>query len=47
MIEGCQYSIQQAQNLNDTIPKCTQLTLVQPDILLDFDQKEGGACGRF
>lgn len=41
-----QFQILQAQTIPDTIPKCTDLTLTQPDILLEFDQGEAGAGGR-
>lgn len=41
-----QYTVLQAQNIPDTIPKCTDLTLEQPDVLLEFDFEEAGAGGR-
>lgn len=41
-----QYTVLQAQNIPDTIPKCTDLTLEQPDVLLEFDPREAGAGGR-
>lgn len=41
-----QYAVLQAQNIPDTIPKCTDLTLEQPDVLLEFDSEEAGAGGR-
>lgn len=41
-----QYAVLQAQNISDTIPKCTDLTLEQPDILLEFTPEEAGAGGR-
>lgn len=41
-----QYSVLQAQNIPDTIPRCTDLTLEQPDVLLEFDSGEAGAGGR-
>lgn len=41
-----QYTVLQAQNIPDTIPRCTDLTLEQPDVLLDFDSGEAGAGGR-
>lgn len=41
-----QYAVLQAQNIPDTIPKCTDLTLEQPDILLEFTPEEAGAGGR-
>lgn len=41
-----QYTVLQAQNIPDTIPRCTDLTLEQPDVLLEFDAGEAGAGGR-
>lgn len=41
-----QYTVLQAQDIPDTIPKCTDLTLEQPDVLLEFNSKEAGAGGR-
>lgn len=41
-----QYTVLQAQNIPDTIPRCTDLTLEQPDVLLEFDPREAGAGGR-
>lgn len=41
-----QYTVLQAQNIPDTIPRCTDLTLEQPDVLLEFDPGEAGAGGR-
>ena len=41
-----QYTVLQAQNIPDTIPRCTDLTLEQPDVLLEFDSGEAGAGGR-
>lgn len=41
-----QYSVLQAQNIPDTIPRCTDLTLEQSDVLLEFDSGEAGAGGR-
>lgn len=41
-----QFTVIQAQNIPDTIPKCTDLTLAQPDLLLNFDATEAGAGGR-
>ena len=41
-----QYTVLQAQNIPDTIPKCTDLTLEQPEILLEFNPGEAGAGGR-
>ena len=46
VINGEQYQVLQAQTIFDTIPQCTQLTLVQPDLLLEFNEKEMGAGGR-
>ena len=46
VINGEQYQVLQAQTIFDTIPQCTQLTLVQPDLLLEFDEKEMGTSGR-
>lgn len=42
-----QYSVIQAQPKFDTIPYCTDLTLGQPEILLEFDADHAGAGGRF
>lgn len=41
-----QYSVIQSQMIPDTIPQCTDLTLSQPDILLDFNSNKPGAGGR-
>lgn len=41
-----QYTVLQAQNIPDTVPRCTDLTLEQPDVLLDFHSEEAGAGGR-
>ena len=41
-----QYSVIQAQPKLDTIPNCTDLTLGQPEILLDFDPTQAGSGGR-
>ena len=41
-----QYAVLQAQNIPDTIPRCTDLTLEQPDVLLEFNSGEDGAGGR-
>jgi len=46
VIEGQQYTVLQAQNIYDTIPECTDLTLENPTILLKFDESEVGAGGR-
>ena len=42
-----QYQVLQAQTIHDTIPQCTDITMEQPDILLDFDPGQAGAGGRF
>lgn len=42
-----QYSVIQAQPKFDTIPHCTDLTLGQPEILLEFDPNWAGSGGRF
>lgn len=47
VIEGQQYQVAQAQNIWDTIPECTDITLEQPDILLEFNENEAGSGGRF
>lgn len=47
VIRGQQYQIAQAQTIPDTIPRCTDVTLKQPDLLLDFKETEAGAGGRF
>lgn len=41
-----QYTVLQAQNIPDTIPRCTDLTLEQPEILLEFNEEEAGVGGR-
>lgn len=41
-----QYTVLQAQNIPDTVPRCTDLTLEQPDVLLEFNAGEAGASGR-
>lgn len=46
VIDKQQYKVLQAQDITDTIPRCTDLTLEQPDILLAFDEAEAGAGGR-
>ncbi len=46
VIEGQQYTVLQAQKILDTIPECTDLTLENPTILLNFDESEVGAGGR-
>lgn len=46
VIEDQQYTVLQAQNIYDTIPECTDLTLENPTILLNFDESEVGAGGR-
>ena len=47
VIGGQQYQVLQAQTIHDTIPQCTDITLEQPDILLEFDPGQAGAVGRF
>lgn len=47
VIQGEQYQIAQAQLIKDTIPQCTDITLQQPDLLLEFDENEAGSGGRF
>lgn len=47
VIQGKQYQIAQAQAILDTIPQCTDITLKQPDLLLDFKETEAGAGGRY
>lgn len=46
VIEGQQYTVLQAQKILDTIPECTDLTLENSTILLNFDESEVGAGGR-
>ena len=46
VIEDQQYTVLQAQNIYDTIPECTDLTLENPTILLNFNESEVGAGGR-
>lgn len=46
VIGSDQYVIHQAQRIYDSVPQCLQLTLVQPDILLNFDQEVTGTGGR-
>lgn len=41
-----QFKVLQAQTILDTVPQCTDLTLENPDILIDFDESEVGAGGR-
>lgn len=41
-----QFKVLQVQEIMDTIPPCTDLTLENPDILLSFDETEKGAGGR-
>lgn len=41
-----QFKVLQAQKIMDTIPLCTDLTLENPDILVNFDESEVGAGGR-
>ena len=40
-----QYQILQAQGLDDTSPRCTQLTLEQPDILWALNESGGATDG--
>lgn len=47
VIQGKQYPIVQAQTITDTIPQCTDLTLSQSDLLLDFQTSVSGSGGRF
>lgn len=47
VIQGQQYQIAQAQTILDVIPQCTDVTLKQPDLLLDFKETEAGSGGRF
>jgi hypothetical protein len=46
VISGKQYGIAQTQIIKDTLPECTDLTLEQPELLLDFDDTEVGGGGR-
>lgn len=46
-IEDKQYRVIQVQHILDTIPKCTDVTLGQSDLLLSFDEKEAGPGGRY
>ncbi|MBQ7001697.1 MAG: hypothetical protein IJN67_11745 [Oscillospiraceae bacterium] len=46
VINGQQYQVAQAQTILDTIPQCTDITLQQPDILLQFDETQTGSGGR-
>lgn len=41
-----QYQILQCQGLDDTSPKCTQLTLEQPNILWALNEQEAAEDGR-
>ena len=47
VINGKQYGIAQTQVIKDALPECTDLTLEQPELLLDFDDTEVGGGGRF
>lgn len=47
VIRGKQYQVVQAQSILDTIPQCTDITLKQPDLLIDFNENQPGAGGRF
>lgn len=46
-IEDKQYRVIQVQHILDTIPKCTDITLGQSDLLLSFDETEAGTGGRY
>lgn len=46
VIKSQQFRVMQAQTIQDKIPQCTDITLEQPDILLQFDPEETGAGGR-
>lgn len=53
VVRGCfvvigseQYQVIQVQEIPDTIPRCTDITLAQPDLLLNFDPNSAGAGGR-
>lgn len=53
ILRGCfvvigkeQYQVIQVQEIPDTIPRCTDITLAQPDLLLTFDPNTAGAGGR-
>lgn len=46
VIAGRQFKVLQTQIIPDTIPQCTDITLEQPDLLIDFDSTEVGAGGR-
>lgn len=41
-----QYKIEQAQKKPETIPLCMDITLENPEMFLDFNQEDGGTCGR-
>lgn len=41
-----QFKVLQAQKIMDTLPECTDLTLENPDILVNFDSAEAGSGGR-
>ncbi len=45
-IEAQQYRVLQAQQIMDTLPHCTDLTLENPEILAQFDESEVGVGGR-
>lgn len=47
VIGRSQYRIARTQYINDTIPRCIDLTLEQAGMLLLFDSTEAGAGGRF
>lgn len=46
VIDTEQYSVVQAQPIYDTIPQCTDLTLAQSELMLDFDATQAGPGGR-
>lgn len=52
-LQGCfavigekQYQVLQAQVIRDTAPRCADITLEQPDLLLNFDPSQAGPGGR-
>ena len=46
VINEQQYKVARVQLIPDAIPQCTDVTLEQPDLLLQFDPEEVGAGGR-
>ena len=46
VIGGHQYQVGQVQQITDTLPPCCDVSLEQPELLLEFDAEEAGACGR-